>query len=231
MSSVIVVDDEERVLSLLTRCLVGEGHSVDTARDGEEAMERLAEESYDLMLLDLVMPRLNGLQVLGRLRADSHSGSAPPVIVLSAVNEVAARVEALDRGAVDFVPKPFHTAELLARIRRSLVPAVVPSQRRPESGRYLEGGGLRLDLNRRRADSRGHSVPLSEREFGLLAHLMRRSGDVCRREELLHDIWGLDFDPGSNVVEVCVRRLRAKIEDAPIETVRGVGYCFAEDRG
>ncbi len=226
MSSVIVVDDEERVQSLLTRCLVGEGHSVTTADDGLEALERLAARSYDLVLLDLVMPQLNGLQVLHRLR--ERDDDAPPVIVLSGVGEVAARVEALDRGAVDFVAKPFHTAELLARVRRHLSVLGPPRPKDSRSGRFLESGGIRLDLNRRRAGRDGCGVPLSEREFALLAHLMRRQGDVCGRDELLHDIWGLQFDPGSNVVDVCVGRLRSKIEDVPIETVRGVGYCFTE---
>ncbi len=223
MSKVLVVDDEERVVNLLTRFLVAEGHSVQTAGDGATALERLARDQVDLVLLDLVMPRLNGLQVLDAL--GSHT-SVPPVIVLSAVNEVSARVQALDRGAVDFVSKPFHAAELVARIRRHLV-AQVPQQRpAPRAERYLSAGGIQLDLDRRRALHGEREVVLSEREFSLLAHLMRRRGDVCRKDELLHDVWGLDFDPGSNVIEVCMRRLRNKLSTAPIETVRGVGYCF-----
>jgi DNA-binding response OmpR family regulator len=149
------------------------------------------------------------------------------VIVLSAVNEVAARVQALDRGAVDFVQKPFHAAELVARIRRHL--AATPTNHAVGQDRYIVAGGLELDLDRRRARSGSIDVMLTEREFGLLAHLMRRQGDVCRRDELLHDIWGLDFDPGSNVVEACMRRLRTKLGDPPIETIRGVGYCFYAD--
>ena len=136
-------------------------------------------------------------------------------------SDVAARVKALDLGAVDFVGKPFHSAELVARVRRNL-PTRVPEQRQ----RFLEAGGIRLDLDRRRAHVHDDYVVLTEREVGLLSHLMRRRGDVCTREELLHDVWGLDFDPGSNVVEVCVRRLRVKLVDPPIETIRAVGYCF-----
>ena len=169
------------------------------------------------------MPRCNGLQVLGAL---SDRPDAPPVIVLSAVSDVSARVQALNRGAVDFVSKPFHTAELVARIRRHVHDRPASSG---ESHRFVTAGGIRLDLDRRRARSGVGEVLLTEREFGLLAHLMRRSGDVCRKDELLHDVWGLDFDPGSNVVEVCVRRLRSKLDDPPIETVRGVGYCFYGD--
>lgn len=221
MSKLLVADDEPRVVSVLSRFLSAEGHSVLTARDGAEALEVLREQTVDLVLLDMVMPRCNGLQVLTELR---KVDSAPPVIVLSAVNEVAARVQALDRGAVDFVQKPFHTAELMARVRRNLVH--VPRERSSSDDRFLKAGGLELDLDRRRARGGDFDVVLTEREFGLLAHLMRRQGDVCRKDELLHDIWGLEFDPGSNVVEVCMRRLRTKLGEPPIETVRGVGYCF-----
>jgi DNA-binding response OmpR family regulator len=221
MSKLLVADDEPRVVSLLSRFLAAEGHSVVTAGDGAAALEVLREHDVDLVLLDMVMPRCNGLQVLTELRKDDK---APPVIVLSAVNEVAARVQALDRGAVDFVQKPFHTAELMARVRRNLVH--LPRQRSSSDDRFLKAGGLELDLDRRRARGKDFDVVLTEREFGLLAHLMRRQGDVCRKDELLHDIWGLEFDPGSNVIEVCMRRLRTKLGEPPIETIRGVGYCF-----
>ena len=221
MSTLLVADDEPRVVSLLSRFLAAEGHSVITAGDGARALELLAEHEVDLVLLDMVMPRRNGLQVLTELR---ERESAPPVIVLSAVTEVAARVQALDRGAVDFVQKPFHGAELMARVRRHLVH--VPRQRTGSDDRYLTGGGIELDLDRRRARTQDAQAVLTEREFGLLAHLMRRQGDVCRKDELLHDVWGLEFDPGSNVVEVCMRRLRTKLGEPPIETIRGVGYCF-----
>jgi DNA-binding response OmpR family regulator len=180
----------------------------------------MAAQGIDLVLLDLVMPRCHGLTVLSSLR---QREDLTPVIVLSGVTDIAARVQALDRGAVDVVAKPFSLAELLARTRRHLAATRAP---RPDH-RFLTAGGIRLDLDRRRATVGDRGVPLTEREFALLAHLMRRRGDVCRREELLHDVWGLDFDPGSNVVEVCVRRLRNKLQpDPPIETIRRVGYCF-----
>jgi DNA-binding response OmpR family regulator len=222
MSTVMVVDDQERIRTMLCRLLAGQGHTTLTAADGVSALQQLAASKVDLVLLDLVMPETNGLKVLASLR---ESGSSTPVIVLSAVNDVAARVQALDLGAVDFVGKPFHTAELLARVRRNLS---FPAQKHGQQ-RYLEAGGIRLDLDRRRACIHGEEVALTAREFALLAHLMRRRGDVCGREELLHDVWGLDFDPGSNVVDVCVRRLRNKLPDLPVETVRSVGYCFYGD--
>ena len=222
MSTVMVVDDQERMRTMLRRLLASEGHVIESAPDGETALDRLANEDVDLVLLDLVMPGANGLQVLTRLR---ERGSTTPVIVLSAVPEIAARVDALDLGAVDFVPKPFHSAELVARVRRSLANRSAD----PVETRYLEHGGVRLDMDRRRAFWRGGEVSLSEREFELLAHLMRRHGRVCRRGELLHDVWRLDFEPGTNLVEVCVRRLRQKLPEVPIETIRSVGYSFTED--
>ncbi|HQR26825.1 MAG TPA: response regulator transcription factor [Nocardioides sp.] len=222
MGKVLVVDDERRMLDMLSRFLAADGHEVLTAGDGVEALDSLAHDpDVDLMLLDLMMPRCNGLQVLSTLSAWEDP---PQVIVLSAVNEVAARVDALDRGAADYVGKPFHAAELMARVRRHLVGDSARGAH--PTGRYLAAGGVTLDLERRRAQVSGSEVALSERETGLLSHLMRRRGSVCRRDELLHDVWGLDFDPGSNVVDVCMRRLRTKIADLPIETVRGVGYCF-----
>ncbi|MDR7253516.1 DNA-binding response OmpR family regulator [Nocardioides sp. BE266] len=214
------MDDEPRVLTFLTRFLTDEGHRVVTASNGRTALETLDVQAVNMMLLDLMMPRFGGLQVLDALRTRP---ATPPVIVLSAVSDVGARVQALDRGAVDFVGKPFHVAELTARVRRH-IDVAAPVDRTDQ--RFLSAGGVTLDLDRRRAQVQERDVVLSAREFGLLAHLMRRRGDVCGRDELLHDVWGLDFDPGTNLVEVCVRRLRNKLMDPPIETVRGVGYCF-----
>jgi DNA-binding response OmpR family regulator len=205
---------------MLGRMLALEGHTTLLAADGNEAIAQLAEHEVDLMLLDLIMPNSHGYGVLDALRDDA---SAPPVIVLSAVTDVSARVDALNLGAIDFVGKPFHPAELVARVRRHLS-SPTP---RPTAPRFLEAGGIQLDLDRRRARSRdGSLATLTELETSLLAYLMRRCGQVCRRDELLRDVWGLDFDPGSNVIEVCVRRLRVKLSEPPIETVRAVGYVF-----
>jgi DNA-binding response OmpR family regulator len=220
MATVLVVDDEERIRTLITRSLGAEGHQVVTAPDGETALRHLADQTFELVLLDLMMPRGNGLAVLAAMRERNDD---TPVIVLSGVTEIGTRVQALDRGAVDVVAKPFSLVELLARTRRHLA-----TPRTPRSDhRYLTAGDVRLDMDRRSARVGGREVSLTEREFSLLAHLMRRRGEVCRREELLHDVWGLDFDPGTNVVETCVRRLRAKLgPDECIETIRRVGYAF-----
>ncbi len=222
MATVMVVDDEERVRTLLAKSLSSQGHSVVTAASASAAIDRLESKAVDLVVLDLVMPGLGGLAVLNAM---NESKKTTPVIVLSGVTDVASRVEALDRGAVDVVSKPFSLTELLARVRRN-----VGLTRTTPDDRCLEVGGIRLDVGRRRATFRSVSASLTEREFSLLAHLMRRAGQVCHREELLHDVWQLDFDPGSNVVEVCVGRLRAKLgQDIPIETLRGVGYGLYED--
>lgn len=216
----MVVDDEERIRSLITRSLASEGHQVVSFGDGIGALDRLAKGDVDLVLLDLMMPRCNGLTVLSTLR---QRRDETPVIVLSGVTDIATRVQALDRGALDVIAKPFSLVELLARTRRHLGATRVPQT----ENRFIDSGGIRLDLERRCVRLADREVSLTEREFTLLAHLMRRLGEVCRREELLHDIWDLDFDPGSNVVDVCIRRLRNKLKpDPPIETIRRVGYCF-----
>jgi DNA-binding response OmpR family regulator len=222
MAKVMVVDDEERVRGLLTRSLTSEGHSVVTAATARAAIDRLEVMDVDLVVLDLVMPGASGLTVLDAIQ--QRRGSTP-VIVLSGVTDVGTRVEVLDRGAVDVVAKPFSLTELLARVRRN-----VGAPRTDPDDPVLEAGGIRLDLGRRRATFRDVTASLSEREFALLTHLMRRKGQVCRREELLHDVWHLDLDPGSNVVEVCVARLRSKLgQDIPVETLRGVGYGLYEE--
>jgi DNA-binding response OmpR family regulator len=224
MSRVLVVDDEERVRTFLSRALTGEGHEVSEAPDGDDAVRHLSAHHADLVLLDLVMPGMDGLTVLETINQEQDP---PAVIVLSGIADVGARVAALERGAADFVGKPFHLSELLARTRRHLGGRPVAPV--PVGPRVLEAGRVVLDLDRRRVRMNDHEEVLAEREFTLLAHLMYRHGRVCGKAELLHDVWGLDFDPGSNVVEVAVRRLRLKLRDLPIETVRGVGYCFVAE--
>ena len=224
MASLLVVDDEPRIRTLLNRSLSAQGHTVYEAADGQAALDQLDSREVDLVLLDLVMPGRGGLDVLNVLR---ERDSTPPVIVLTATADISFRIQAFEHGAVDVVVKPFSTAELSARIRRHLR----QETSLPTGGpRYLRAGGVELDLHRRRAVTAAGPVSLTGREFALLAHLMRRSNDVCSREELLHDIWDLDFDPGSNVVDVCVGRLRSKLQPTPsIETVRGAGYCFYDE--
>ncbi|NUR09544.1 MAG: response regulator transcription factor [Nocardioidaceae bacterium] len=220
MAQILVADDEERVRTFLSRAITSAGHSVVAVPDGQAALDALDGGDVGLLLLDLVMPRRNGLHVLAEME---RREDRTPVIVLSAVTDVSARVAALERGAVDYVTKPFHTAELVARVRRHVAQ---PAEPRQVEERYLTAGDLTLDLDRRRVRTGDTDVVLTEREFSVLAHMMRRRGDVCRRDELLADIWGQTFGSNSNVVDVCVGRLRGKIADLAIETIRGVGYCF-----
>jgi len=185
-------------------------------------MAAAADGDFDLMVLDLMLPGLDGTDVLKHV---VESRPALPVLVLSAVPEIGVRVACLEAGAADFMGKPFAVAELLARVH-TRIRAAPPVA----NGNHVEAGSVRLDLRLRRATVAGRRIELSEREFLLLQHLMRRAGDVCSRAELLADVWGLMFDPGSNVVDVCVGRLRAKLDSHErVETVRHVGYRFNPD--
>ena len=168
------------------------------------------------------MPGLSGGAVLAALVAQDP---ACKVVVVSAQDDVDGKVRCLDAGAADFVAKPFAVAELLARVRLRLR-ATKATEKAPES--ELQYGSLRLDLRTRRLSTGGREVDLSQREFALMQHLMRRAGDVCTRAELLSDVWGYAFDPGSNVVDVTVARLRGKLRDLNIETIRNVGYVLRE---
>jgi DNA-binding response OmpR family regulator len=217
MARVLVVEDEPRIVSFVSRALTSEGFAVDSALDGLRAVELAETGRYELMVLDLLLPGMDGLSVLRRI---ARSSPALPVLVLSALSDVESRVTALELGAVDFLPKPFALAELLARVRLRIRERVGP---RP--ARVLTIGPLTLDLMRRVVTvDGGPPVGLSEREFLLLQCFMRRYDEVCTREELLSDVWGYSFDPGSNVVDVYVGRLRSKLGSERIETVRHVGY-------
>ena len=216
MARVLVVDDETRITSFVSRALSGEGLQVDAANDGRRGLELARSGRYSLVVLDLLLPGLDGVTVLRELM---QARPEQRVLVLSALSDVESKVECLELGASDYLPKPFSLAELLARVRARL--------RQPASGpgeRYLRAGGMTLDLVRRAVDPGSGPVLLPEREFLLLRTLMLRDGEVVGRQRLLEDVWGLAFDPGSNVVDVCVGRLRARIGGDTIETVRGVGY-------
>jgi len=217
MARILVVDDEERICRFVARALAADGFEIDTAASGSQAVQQFPLRPYDLVILDLMLPGIDGTDVLRQILAVRPTQK---VLVLSAVPEIGARVQCLELGAVDFLGKPFAVAELLARVRTRL--------REPGTGggRWLAAGDVRLDLQKRTLTWHGDTRQLAHREFVLLCHLMQRAGQVCSREELLADVWGYTFDPGSNVVDVYVRRLRAKLGTQHIETVRNVGYCF-----
>jgi two-component system, OmpR family, response regulator len=219
VAHLLVVDDEPRICRFVSRALEAHGHSVETARTGEDALEMAASSEFALILLDLLLPGLDGYEVLERLLALE---STTRVLVLSAVGDVESRVQCLRMGAVDYLPKPFAVAELLARVDSRLMeqPTRAPS-------RWLTVGAVHLDMQKRVLYDGDRSASLSQREFILLGHLMRRAGEVCTRDELLGEVWGFRFDPGSNVLDVYVGRLRSKLARRYIETVRSVGYSFS----
>ena len=214
---ILVVDDEPRILRFVVRGLRAEGYEVDSADTGTDGLRKALQSQYGLVILDLLMPGLDGASVLHRLLAERPRQA---VIVLSCLTATATKVRCLEAGAEDYLAKPFSMDELLARVRARL---------RAAAGRStsLVGGRLRLDLIRREADSGAGPVPLSEREFLLLRELMRHPGRVVSKQRLLSAVWHYHFDPGSNVVDVYVSRLRAKLGAATIATVRGEGYRIA----
>jgi DNA-binding response OmpR family regulator len=219
---ILVVEDEPAIADFVVRGLRAEGHVVEAVGDGLEGERRALADDVDLVVLDRMLPGRDGLDVLRAIR-----GVKPelPVIVLSARGEVAERVEGLDMGANDYLAKPFAFDELAARVRALLR---APSQREPT---VLEAGDLRLELLTRRVLRDGVDVPLSAKEFELLAYLMRHPGQVLSREQILNAVWGYNFDPGTNIVHVYIGYLRRKLgregAPAPIETVRTVGYRLA----
>jgi DNA-binding response OmpR family regulator len=219
VAQILVIDDEPKIVSFVSRALAGDGFAVDSAADGVRGLALAARERYDLVLLDLLLPGLDGVGVLHKLRSRRPQ---QPVIVLSAVSEVEAKVRCLDLGAADYLTKPFALAELLARVRSRLrdhSPAAECEQ--------LQAGRLTLDVRRQSVDDAGRAVSLTNREFLLLEHLVRNAGTACAREELLSAVWGYAFDTGTNVVDVYVRRLRSKLGADAVETVRNVGYAVA----
>jgi two-component system copper resistance phosphate regulon response regulator CusR len=217
---ILVVEDEPRILAFVARGLEAEGFAVDASGDGAEALEHARRSRPDFVVLDLLLPRLDGLTVLRELKRERPD---LPVLVLSARSDLPTKLRGFELGANDYLAKPFAIDELIARIRAQL--------RRPErepAQTVVQVGGLVLDLARRQARLSGVVSDLSDREFRLLHELVDHADEVVSRERLLSEVWGYHFDPGSNVVDVCVRRVRKKLgPGAPIETVRHVGYRLA----
>ncbi|EPH06845.1 hypothetical protein HMPREF1531_00447 [Propionibacterium sp. oral taxon 192 str. F0372] len=219
MSRILVVEDEQRIASFVAKGLRAAGFVVDVTTSGNEAVEWVLQGGIDLVVLDVGLPDIDGFEVLDRLRGQ---GVATPVIMLTARSSVADRVAGLEGGADDYMPKPFSFEELLARIRLRLrVSGEVHQLMR------LEHRGLVLDLASRKAQVDGRWVDLSAREFALAETFLRNPGQVLSREQLLAAVWGLDFDPGSNVVDVYVSYLRSRLGKERFETVRGMGYRLA----
>jgi DNA-binding response OmpR family regulator len=219
MSRVLIAEDEPRIASFIEKGLRANGFSTAVAADGGTARAQAAGGEFDLLVLDIGLPVMDGFEVLRRLRAERNP---IPVIILTARDSVQDTVAGLEGGADDYMPKPFRFEELLARVRLRLA-----SDRTAELT-VLTCGDLSLDLRTRRARVGEVTVDLSAREFALAETFLRHPGQVLAREQLLSHVWGYDFDPGSNVVDVYVRYLRRKIGADRIETVRGMGYRLVE---
>jgi DNA-binding response OmpR family regulator len=219
---ILVVEDEPRLAQVVRKVLEEEGHTVDTAYDGEEGLAMAMDGSPDVIVLDVLLPGIDGLEVCRRLRAGRVD---TPILLLTALDAVEDRVRGLDAGADDYLPKPFALQELLARLRalgRRRVQAREPDQ--------LRTADLVLDLRRRRAERAGNVIDLSPKEFALLEFLMRNEDRVVTRTQILDHVWGYDYSPDSNLVDVYVTYLRRKIDRGHnrglIRTVRGSGYAL-----
>jgi DNA-binding response OmpR family regulator len=222
--TILVVDDEATLVATIKYNLEREGYTVATAGDGESALAAARELRPDLILLDLMMPRLNGLEVTRILRRET----AVPILILTARESETDRVVGLEIGADDYVTKPFSMRELLARVHALLRRS---AQSVPDEGSELRSGNLHIDLRRREVARNGHAIALKPRELDLLAFLIRHRGRAFTREQLLSSVWGYDFAGDSRTVDVHIRWLREKIEEEParpsrLVTVRGVGYRF-----
>ncbi|MFN8047099.1 MAG: response regulator transcription factor [Ancrocorticia sp.] len=218
MNRILVAEDEERISQLIERRLIGEGFSVRTVGDGNAALAEAISGDYDLLILDLGLPQRDGMVVLSELR---RIGITLPVIILSARDSVADTVAGLKGGADDYLRKPFAFDELLARIWLRL-----RHDEANEGPSEISVGNVTLNLLTRRIAVNARWIDLTSREFTLAEYLMRHPDQVLTREQLLREVWGLDFDPGTNVVNVYIRYLRNKIGEDRIETVRGTGYRF-----
>jgi two-component system OmpR family response regulator len=221
---ILVVDDEPGIRSFIGRALGAAGYVTDFAATGADALRRAHDRHYDLVILDLVMPDLAGQVVLERLLAARPDQA---VLVLSCLADVAAKVECLELGAQDYLTKPFSLAELLARVRVRLRGGGGDPLGPGRAGEFIRAGCLTLDVSRLVADIGAGAVPLTRLEFLLLRELAEHAGQSVPKGQLLATVWGYDFDPGSNVVDVCVRRLRSKLGFDLIKTVRGEGYQLA----
>ena len=230
MSKILIVEDERKIARFLELELTHEGYTVLTAADGREGLQKALDEQPDLLILDLMLPELSGIEVCRRLRHESDV----PIIMLTAKDDVSDKVMGLDMGADDYRTKPFAIEELLARIRVALrKPRTLnaAADAEPEKEGLLKAGKLTLDPERYAVEFDGEAISLTKKEFDLLHYLMLHRDKAATRDALLSDVWGYDYAGDTNVVDVYVRYLRHKIDDRfgihTIQTIRGVGYMFS----
>jgi len=218
--TILVVEDEKRIAELIARGLENAGYQVDCAEEGAKALEMALTRDYDLVILDLLLPDIDGLKVLERLR---NRKGCPPILILSALGAVDDRVKGLERGADDYLAKPFSFNELLARVRALL------RRGQPQRER-LQVGDLVVDVTRRKVTRGGQPIELAPKEFSILEFLARNAGKPLTRTAIVEHVWEMDYDGLTNIVDVYIRHLRSKIDDRwpekLIHTVRGIGYMI-----
>ncbi|MBY7740371.1 response regulator transcription factor [Paenibacillus polymyxa] len=232
--SVLVIDDEEKISRLLQLELSHEGYAVEIAQTGKEGLEKALSLTWDIIILDVMLPEMNGVEVLKQIRkVDNHT----PVIMVTARNTTPEKVSGLDEGANDYITKPFEIEELLARMRASmrnqLEPAATTSQKEEKQQSKLQVDSLVLEPKTRSVVREGKRIELTPKEFDLLLYLMEHKNQVLHRDQMIQDVWGFDFVGDTNVVDVYIRYVRKKIDHGYkkklIKTVRGVGYCIREE--
>jgi DNA-binding response OmpR family regulator len=218
---ILLIEDEPKIAEFVIKGLSGAGYDVSHADDGAKGLASILEGEHDLVILDLMLPKINGFDVLHQAR---EGGNTTPVIILSAKVDLPDRLMGFDMGADDYLPKPFFVEELVARIKAVL------QRKTPEPVKQISVNHLSLDVVSHKVQWFEATAVLSQREFSLLAFLMRSPGHIYSRQQILKHVWEINFDPETNVVDVCVRRIKRKLERgngknvSPIESVRGVGY-------
>jgi DNA-binding response OmpR family regulator len=218
---ILLIEDEPKIAEFVIKGLASASYDVTHVDDGERGLSLVLENRHDLVILDLMLPKLNGFQVLQQVRA---TGSTVPIIILSAKVDLPDRLMGFDKGADDYLPKPFFVEELVARIKALL------HRKTPEQIQQISVNHLQLDVVSRKVQWFGTTALLSQREFSLLAFLARSPGHIFSRQQILKHVWDISFDPETNVVDVCVLRIKRKLargpegHSSPIESVRGVGY-------
>ncbi len=224
---ILLIEDEEKITDFVLSGFKAAGLKADACTDGAQGLRLATEGSHDAIVLDLMLPGMDGIEILKALRA---AGRKTPVILLTAKTELEYRLAGFDAGADDYLPKPFFVEELVVRLR------TLVGRRAGVSDTVLRQSGMELDRITRQARWAGNEVVLTPREFKLIEYLMRSPGHIFSRSQILQHVWGLDFDPHTNVVDVCILRAKKKLAPArgghtppfPIEAIRGIGYCFRE---